>query len=167
MIFGNDRTASQMTMIRRTILFLIYICTGVVVSCDSSKYNEADRFDGKESAVNGVAEESAVFEQSKIFLHLLLGGKAVDYYSRPSFPTEIVYHPKKRRWGVFFNYPLGGFNIEMNADASKGNYKLMNGRVIKRDASIDYKIDNIPLYSISEMIDVFQMEHNRALIKAF
>lgn len=135
-------------------IFVVFLA-----SCDSRHAANDDGVSNNGKYTSNIANESDVISQSKVFLHILLGSDAVNYYKES--PPEVTYRPHKKRWDVFFGYLAGGFNMELNADASKGNYRFMNGMIIKRDPSVEYEVTNIPLYSITEMIELLQLEHNK------
>lgn len=143
-------------MLNYIILFVIY---ANLTCCDKRNkipnnpiiYNEAS--EGKR------ASEDHVLKQAKIFLHLIRGSEACEFYNDPKRPPDISFSNKDMVWNVFFNYPAGGFTIKLNEDASKANYYFMNGMIIKK---LDEKMhnDNFPLYTIDEMVDLLGLPRN-------
>ena len=158
------------TNVRNNRIIFIYIALGVSVFIaiflviasyvhqnDSSQDNkDSDRKDGQIGA-------GFVLDRAKLFLHVLVGRDAVDYYNYSDRPPEVEFHDHDghRLWYVFFNYGGGGFTILLSENAGKANYRFQNGRVIRRYTDGGEDSSYPPLYTLEEMVDLLKLPHNR------
>lgn len=155
-IFNNSYKSCK--FLRLTIWMLFYIS---LVCCDSKNKVLSNPSVHDSLADSKLIEESTVLQQAKIFLHLIKGVQALQYYNDPDVPPSASFFPERKIWNVFFYSPTGGINIELSEDATKANYIFRSGSKIAEVSSGEVSSnDKLVLYSPSKMIDLLNMPHN-------